>query len=36
VQQHPQIIPVYTKVTAYLVLVSLLEENLAQQSPVAL
>ncbi len=35
-QQNPQIIPVDTEVTAYFVLVPLLEENLAQQTPVAL
>jgi hypothetical protein len=36
VQQYPQIVPVDTEVTAYFVLVPLLEENLAQQATVAL
>lgn len=34
-QQYPEIIAVNTKVAAYFVLVTLLEENLAQQSPIA-
>jgi len=35
-QQHPQILAVYTELTAYFVLVPLLEENLTQQPPIAL
>ena len=34
-QQYPQILPVDTEIPAYLVFVALLEENLAQQSPIA-
>jgi hypothetical protein len=35
-KQYSQVVSIYTKVTAYFIFILLLEENLAQQPPVAL